>query len=76
MNVTNLDKEVYIPPTKRHDGHTEALEEKVDELEAEILSLKKQLKKKNKLPKDMVDRKEYNLVLKQLQAYWNESIPF
>jgi len=76
MNVTNLDKETYFPPSKRHDGHTEALEERVDELEAEILSLKGQLKKKNKLPKDMVDRKEYNLVLKQLQAYWNESIPF
>jgi len=76
MNVSNLDNEVFIPPTKRHDGHTEVLEEKVDALEAEILDLKKQLKRKNELPTDMVSKERYDNVLKQLHAYWDAEIPF
>ncbi len=76
MNISNLDNEVFTPPSKRHDGHTEALEEKVDALEVEIKTLKKQLKKKNKLPEDMVAKEKYDDVLRQLKEYWDAEIPF
>ena len=76
MNISNLDDEVFTPPSKRHDGHTEALEEKVDALEAEIKLLKKQLKKKNTLPKGMVTQEKYDDALRQLKEYWDSEIPF
>ena len=76
MNISNLDNEVFTPPSKRHDGHTEALEEKVDALEVEIKLLKKQIKKKNKLPTDMVTKEKYDDVLRQLKEYWDAEIPF
>ncbi len=75
MNISDLGKENFIP-TKRHDGHTEMLEDKVDALEAEILSLKKQLNNKTKLPTDMVTKEQYDKILVQLQDYWDKAIPF
>jgi len=76
MNISNLDNEVFTPPSKRHDGHTEALEEKVDALEVEIKLLKKQLKNKHKLPTDMVTKEKYDDALRQLKEYWDSEIPF